>query len=372
MKEFLDRFGLGMFNPDNYYALSWWQGVYVRLTVRTEDRLKLFKKIAKYISDGIDLQTTIQQMSEEYLRQNPRDKRGLILSEWNAAMIMAGDDLSDAIEDWVGSTDTMMIKAGEDGGNLVDAIDNLIKSNEDQQLIMSKVKGALGYPFFLMAITYGMMWMSKLKILPAFEGMVPPEDWPEKSAQFRDFTLFVTDNSPLIFGSFAVAVFLMNFSMARVTGFVRNILDKIEPYASYKRVNSSLFLISLSAMMKTGTDVHSAIETLSRYSSPYVRSKLDYILDIMVEQGEDLGEALDENFFDKEVMMDVRLYTKGSVSTEAIIQIGQASIDTTIVGIEKIAGLIRLVMMFAAGGYVLWMMTSSQAVTGALRASVGV
>lgn len=345
--------------------------MYVRASVSQSDRLSLFKKIAKYVEEGIDLQQTISSMSAEYLRQDKNDPRGLLLAEWNGALTQAGEDFSEAISDWVGPTDAMMIRAGEEGGNLVDALRNVIQANESQSTIISKLKGALGYPIFLLLAAYGMMWMAKLKILPAFEGMMDPSQWPKSPSDFRSLTLAITDNSALIALGLVLTIVLIQSSMTRVTGPIRNILDNLPPWSAYKKVNSSLFLISLSAMMATGTAAYDAIKTLRDYSSPYVRWKLDHILDIM-DQGDDLGDALDESFFDNDVMMDIRLYTRGAASTDAMVEIGNGAIESTIASIDRLATTIRYVVMGLAGGYVIWMVTGSQTITTTLRASIGV
>jgi type II secretory pathway component PulF len=355
----------------NYYSLNWWQGIHVKLFISQSDRLSLFKKIGKYVEEGIDLQQTIESMSDEYLRNDKNDVKGLLLSEWNGSLTQAGEDFSEAISDWVGPTDAMMIKAGEDGGNLVEALNNVIQANESQAKIISKLKGALGYPVFLLLAAYGMMWMAKLKIIPAFEGMMDPSEWPSSPADFRELTLFITDNTALILLGVATVVFLIKFSMANLVGPIRNVLDRIPPWSAYKKVNSSLFLITLSAMMATGTAAYDAIKTLREYSSPYVQKKLDHILDIM-DQGDDLGDALDESFFDNEVMMDIRLYTRGAASTDAMVEIGKASIESTIKSIEALANTVRYIVMGLAGGYMIWMVTGSQAITTTLRASIGV
>ena len=361
---------LGLNN--DYYYLNTWQGLLVKLTVGQKTRLSLFKKIAKYISDGIDLQRAISEMAEEYLNNDKNDGRGLILAEWNAAMTDAAEDFSTAISDWVGSTDAMMVKAGEQGGDLVKALHNVIEANESQSIIVSTVKGALTYPAVLMLLTLMMMFLTKSKILPAFESMIDPTDWPEGPAAFRYWTLFFTGNLAVLITGFFASIYAINWSMANFTGPIRDkFLDRIPPWSAYKRVNASLFLISLSAMMDTGTAAFDAIKILRDYSSKYIQGKLDYILDKM-SNGEDLSVALDKNFFDDETMMDIRLYTKGNVSTEGMVEIGKASIESTIKNISGLSNTARFIMMGVAGGYMIWMVVSSQAVTSALRASIGV
>lgn len=355
----------------DYYFLSQWEGLRVNLLIGQKDRLSLFKKIAKYVSDGIDLQQAVSDMSQEYLNNNKRDVRGLLLAEWNAAMVEAAEDFSHAVSDFVSPTDAMMIKAGEESGNLVDALHNVIEANESQAEIRATVKSEMTLPAVLAVIIIIMMFVAKNMILPAFENMLDISDWPSNSMTFRSVTLFFAGNLPVLLISVVAIVYTISISLPNLTGIIRDkVLDRYPPWSAYRKVNSSLFLISLSAMMKTGTAAYDSIKILWEYSPRYIQTKLEYILDLL-EQGVDLGDALDRNFFDDETMMDVRLYTKGNVSTEAMVEVGKSSIENTKKSIAAIAVSLRFLMMFAAGGYMLWMIMSVQAVTSTLKASIG-
>lgn len=351
-----------------YYALNIWEALFAKLTFTQNARLELFKKMIPFIEDGVDLHQLIGLLAKEYASLSSIDARALVLKEWSVAMENA-NNFSTTITPWVSNTDSMMISTGEEGGKLVSALTNVIKANEDTQRIKGTIKSALSYPGFLLLVLMGIMTLSSVKIIPTLEEIMPYESWPHGAQNFYDFTNFFTGNWVIMLGGFIALIYGIKFSFEHWTNPLRKYVDQVPPWSSYRAISSAMFLISLSALMATGMPAYDAVKSLSDYSNAYVKQQLGKTISLM-DNGRGLGDSLDTNFMNKETGMDIRIYSQASDATKSMDRVGRNAIENTIRSVTAAAGLVRMIIMAAVAGYMIWMMVSFQSVSAALKASI--
>lgn len=356
------------FLKQEYYALNIWQAIYVKLTFGQSSRLELFKKMIPFIEDGVDLHQLIGLLGKEYSSLSAMDSRALVLKEWYEAMENA-NNFSTTLTPWVSNTDAMMIATGEEGGKLVNALKNVVKANEDTARIKSTIKSALGYPAFLLVVLMGIMTLSSVKIIPTLEEIMPYDKWPQGAQSFYDFTNFFTGNWPVMLGGFIGIIYGIKFSFDNWTNPLRKYVDRMPPWSSYRAISSAMFLISMSALMATGMPAYDAVKSLQSYSSAYVKQQLAKTISLM-DNGRGLGESLDTSFMNKETGMDIRIYSQASDATKSMDRVGRNAIENTIKSVSGAAGLVRMLIMAAVAGYMIWMMVSFQSVSAALKASI--
>lgn len=351
-----------------YYTLTPIKAIWAKLTFTQSARLELFKKMIPFIEDGVDLHQLIKLLGKEYNKLSTIDARSLVLNEWAEAMENA-QNFSATLTPWVSTTDSMMISTGEEGGKLVNALRNVIKANEDTKRIKATIKSSLGYPAFLLVVLMGIMTLSSVKIIPTLEEIMPYNSWPESAQGFYNFTHFFTDNWHVMLMSFAAFIYAIKYSFDNWTNTLRKYFDKLPPWSSFRSISSAMFLISISALMATGMPAYDAVKSLSDYSSKYVRFQLSKTLSLM-DNGRGLGEALDTSFMTRETAMDIRIYSQASDATKSMDRVGRNAIESTISSVSAAAGLVRMLIMAAVAGYMIWMMVSFQSVSQALKSSM--
>ena len=356
------------FLKQDFYTLSPLKAIYVKLTFTQNSRLELFKKMIPFIEDGVDLHQLIALLGKEYSTLSSIDPRSLVLKEWEQSMENA-NNFSSALAPWVSNTDSMMIYTGEEGGKLVSALKNVIAANEDTRRIISAIKGALAYPAFLLVLLMAVMAISAFNIIPTLLEVMPYNTWPQSAQTFYNLTYFFMDNwQMMLIGMFA-SVYAVKFSFDNWTNIFRRYADRIPPWSAYRSISSALFLISLSALMSTGMPAYDAVKSLSNYSSAYVRNQLSKTISLM-DNGRGLGESLDTDFMSKETGMDIRIYSQASDATRSMDRVGKNAIENTIASVASLMGLVRVVIMAAVAGYLIWMMHSFQSVSATLQSNI--
>jgi type II secretory pathway component PulF len=333
-------------------------------------RMALYEKIAAFLEDGIDLHTVVQKLGMKYLENGETDPRAKILLEWAEAM-NNGRSFSSAVGSWVPSSEAMLIKAGEQSGDLGAAMRNAVYATMSVKEMKSKLTGELGYPVALILALFGMMYMIATNVMPELAAASSPDTWPGGAQTLHSLTEYVRTKGHFTLAGVVLFCMLISYTFPRLAGPVRDILDKIPPYSTYRSVQSSIFLISLSSQMKSGVPVVESIQSMQGMSNRYVSYHLGKMLK-RLNSGVVVGKSLNAGFMDVETGVDIELFGETSNLQDAMESIGRRSIDNTLESIGAMAGTFRGIAIVALGIFIGWTFTSIQAITQTMAAAAGV
>lgn len=344
----------------------------IKFKVGTGERLKLYNKIASFMEEGIDLKSILINLRDQYLKLDKNDARGLMLNEWNES-IGIGRSLSSTMSEWVPPSETMIIKSGEEAGNIASAFRNAAIITEASKKMVSTLASQLAYPIFLLVMLFGIIYLFSVKIIPQLTEVIKPEDWPDVSYNLYLMSVFVETKWWVVILSIIGTSWLTIWSFSKLTGRFRHYLDKIPPYSIYKTFQSSAFLVSVSAMLKTGIPIVEAINETRNLSSPYVREHLDKIFDNL-ENGKAIGLAINSGFLERETGMDIEIYSELRGLDQSMEKIGMSAIDNSISSISAAAAIIKNILMISVAAYIGWVYyafnTLTQSITSNLNGVV--
>lgn len=341
---------------------------WTKLRVGTGERLKLYNKIASFMEEGVDLQNILEQLHIQYEKTNKNDPRAKMLKEWNES-ISSGRSLSVTMAEWVPPSEAMIIKAGERSGNLANAFRNSVIITESSKKMIGALASEMGYPVFLTIMLFALIYMFSTNIVPKLTAVADPNTWPEVSYSLYTMSIFVQNKWwAVILGIFGLFYF-MGWSFTKNGGIIRAYADKAPPYSIYKTFQSSAFLVSISAMLKTGIPIVDAIKAMRDMSSPYVRGHLDVILK-RLEAGRPIGKSLNSGFLDKETGIDVEIFSELRGLDKSIEKIGINAIDNSIASIKIAATILKNALLIIVAVYIGWTYyafnTLTQSITGNL------
>lgn len=153
-----------------------------RLRLRPKEALHILIQLRAMLNAGVPLLAALRSLVEN--AATPPQRKAL---EKIARTVEAGHDLSYAIdclprcfEKYV----VHLVAAGEQAGALDDALDRCVELLDKQIRLGGKIKGALAYPGFLVALTFVMTTGILYFLVPRFEKLLlsKPEllPWPTK------------------------------------------------------------------------------------------------------------------------------------------------------------------------------------------------
>lgn len=334
------------------YTMNRADAYLLKLTLSTATRMSLYRKITSFLEEGIPLHDILKQLSKQYKKLKKNDSRARLLDEWIASL-EAGRSFSKTMSDWVPPGEAMLIKAGEKTGDLTNAFSNAVITTESSQRMKSTIIGEMAYPIVLLVMLFALIYLFSTQAVPQLTGVKDPATWPDAAKTLYKMSVFVETKWWVVLLSILVSFTLMGYSMPRLGGGVRRGLDKIPPWSVYRTFQSSVFMISVSSMMKTGTPIVDAIKELREMSNDYVSEHLRVML-MKLNAGKSIGISMNGGFLDKETGMDIEIYGELSNLQVSMERIGINSIESSIVSIKSAAGLLKNIVLIGVTIYIGW------------------
>lgn len=342
---------------------------YVKFQFNSLVRLRLYEKIASFMKQGTPLNDTLTLLSRQYEKSFPGDARAKVMREWSAQMA-AGIAFADAIGDWAPLSEVMLIKAGEKGGTLADAFTNAVQATTAQRVMISTLKSKMTYPVVLLLVLFAMVYMFSTQVIPTLADMMPPEKWPSMAKALYDLAMFVQSKWWVVFLLLGITVFAINWTLSRVTGDVRRWLEKVPPWSVYRSFQSSMFLIAISAMMRTGRPLADSLEDITTMANPYVLEHL-VLMQSKFRSGVPNGTAMNGGFFDKETGIELEIYGDTSDFASAMDMIGRTAVESSLASISAASTVMNNLSLALVASYVSWAFMSIQQLSTAIAQQAG-
>ena len=115
-------------------------------------------------------------------------------------------------------------------------------------------------------------------------------------------------------------------------------------------------MLALSALVKGGTPVSTALRALRRDSSRYLKERIDKTL-VFINNGDNLGQALSKtglDFPDKEIISDLKIYSELDNFEEALEALANDWLEESVYLIEQKASILNMVALLSVGGVIAW------------------
>lgn len=330
------------------------QDRYYKLMFTTSSRFKMFNKIKAFLEQGVDILTVLKSLRDAYKTLNKKfDVRVYALNSWITSIERDAMMFNEALDGWATPSEIMLIKSGEQGGLIVEAMENAISTTEAAQTAIATIKSKLAYPIILFLILFGMAYLFATQIVPEFEKLSDPMTWPDDARSLYKISNVVREDYITIVMGIIFSMFGLSWSMKNVTGKPRDMLDKLPIFGMYRSFQSSLFLVSLASMMKSGVDLEYSLQQIRKRSPKYTKYELSKVVK-RLDEGYEAGEAFNIPFFDEESRIDIGIFAKSKNIGDSIEVIGKQSIKNGVEKISVAADLIKYAMMFAIVAYIGW------------------
>jgi type II secretory pathway component PulF len=276
-------------------------------------RLRLYRKIAKMLGNGLPLLRIMEELQGRASQQGkqPNDPLALVLDDCRR-MVQNGRLLAEALAWWVPRTEQMILLAGEQSGRLEATLMALIDVVQAARKIRNVILGGVVYPAAVFALVLAYIYLFGTRVIPQFARMVDPSGWHGAAKSLYLMSQLV--QHWMLYGLLAAAALLaaLLLSLPRWRGDLRVLADRFAPYSVYRLVVGSGFLMAFSALQFAGITVEKSLMRLSDMADPWLRERLDGAL-LGVKSGLNCGEALRNagyGFPSREVVDDLCVYAE--------------------------------------------------------------
>lgn len=322
-----------------------------RLWARTQftdtHRLRLYRKIAKMLSNGLPLLKILEELRDRASQQGkkPNEPLAIILDDCRRT-VQNGRLLSDGLERWVPKSEQMILMAGEQSGRLESTLVSVVSVVQAGKKINSVIIGGVAYPITILMLVCVYIYLFGTQVIPQFTRMVDPTTWHGAAKSLYLMSLWV--QSWMLHAVIAVLLLLvvLFMSFSRWRGTLRVYADRIPPYSIYRLLAGSSFLMAFSALQSAGVTVEKSLVRLSGMAQPWLRERLDGAL-LGVRSGLNCGEALRNagyEFPSPEVIDDLCVYAEYKGFADALKLLADEWMEQ---GVETIALRMKVLNGFA-------------------------
>lgn len=316
---------------------------WARLQLTAQARVRLYRKIAKMLSNGLPLLKILEEleMRASHEGRKPRESMAVVVVDWRS-IVQNGGMLAEALSWWVPHTEQMIVLAGEQSGRLEAALLNVCTVVQYGRRIRTAIVGGLTYPVVILAMTVCYVYLFGLLVIPQFASIVSPERWHGVARSLYELSRFVQSGMLYCVAVFMIGLAALFYSMPRWSGRARVALDRYPPYSIYRLIVGCGFLAAFSSLQSAGFTVERSLARLAVDARPWLRQRIDDTL-FGVKSGLNVGESLKNTgygFPSSEIVDDLCVYAEYKGFAEALYSLASEWMSE---GVERIEAQMRVV-----------------------------
>jgi len=333
--------------------------LYAKIVFRlnTSKRMATCRKLASLLRNDFTLMDALGriEMIESRGGKKPGEPFAIVMREWQKNL-ERGMTFSEATRGWVPADETLLVSSGNIS-NLAVALDNVERVVNGSRRIGRAMASALAYPLFLMALTFAIIIMVGLYLVPplseaagtdiVWRGAAASLVWLSGAAHRYWFAIVL---------GLGVTAAVIWATLPNWAGRMRASFDKIPPWSVYKIKISVSWLMSLSALTAAGMTVPDAMRMLADGANRYLRSILDATLH-HIANGDNLGIALSNtgrDFPNDEIIGDLAIYADMNGFDQNLSRVANDYLDESVRRMESISSAMNSVGIILVSLVIAW------------------
>lgn len=333
--------------------------LYAKWTFRlsTNRRMATARKLASLLRNDFTLMDALGriEMIESYGGKRPHEPFAIVMREWQKNL-ERGMSFSDATRGWVPPDETLLVTSGN-LSNLVVALENIGRVVDGTTRIRRAMRSAITYPLFLLMLTFGIIIMVGVYLVPPLAEVGGPDMvWRGTARSLIWLSQFSIKYWFPILAGIIVVLGMIWASLANWSGWLRSKFDSFPPWNLYKIQVSVSWLMALSAMVSAGVTIPDAMRMLADNANKYLRSILERTLHF-IANGYNLGAALenaDRNFPDREIIGDLTIYADMNGFDKNLSAVANDYLEESVRKMESISNVLNSVGILLVSAIIAW------------------
>ena len=336
-------------------------------------RLKIYRKIASLMANRFSLMNALDMLHSNLSNEgkNNGEPMAVAVANW-ARALQNGLPFSEALRGWAPDRERLMLSVG-DVADLESAIRNLIRVTEGTTKMIRPIIGAISYPLFLVMMVVLIIYGIGVYMVPPMVEAAPGVRWTGMAKNLADLSDWIAVYWPIAFAFVPCLSILIYATIGLWTGPIRAYFDRFPPWSLYKIFTGITWLLALSALVKGGTPVSSALRALRKDSSHYLKERIDKTL-IYINNGDNLGQALAKTnleFPDIEIIGDLKIYSEMDNFEEALEKLANDWLEESAYVIEQKASILNMVALLLVSGVIAWAVMGTFAMQDQITSAMG-
>ena len=336
----------------------------IQLKNNRKQRFRIYRKLEGMLRMNEALSRALDRLYQNAseMGKYPNRPAAMALREW-FLKDRAGLGLSESMEGWVPDSELYMIRAGEESGTMAKAFASIQMVGERAREMRGAVTYAVAYPGFMIILISFVLWMFGVNLIQNMRKTAPPSVIAAMGG-VATVSDFIANWGIWVLVGLFVIVMIITVTLPIWTGQTRSKFDMWAPWAWFRVVQGSGFLLGLSALLGSQVPLKRALEILEDQAKPWLKERINSARQEVL-RGRNLGEALrigKYNFPDPAVAIDLEILSERADVGSVIEQVTDEWITDQIDVLKAQAAVTRNIGLIIVGGTIAWAMQSVFAV----------
>lgn len=324
------------------------------------ERFRLYRKLQGMLDMNEPLPRALERLWLNYSENGKRPDRpmALIMKHW-LAYIRQGRSLSECARGSVPEGDAMLIRAGEEAGDVGAALHGIMVIEGSTKRMKAAITNAVAYPAFMMILLGCMLWLFGVKMVQPMREYAPKNVVDQLGLLGTVSDLIQSKGILFIFIIIAIVI-LISLTLPVWRGGLRAKFDMFPPWQWYRIWQGAAFLLGLSALLKSQVALKKALDILAEGASPWLSERLVSARSEIL-RGRNLGESLragNLNFPDPQIALDLEILAERSDVSKVLEMVTQDWLDEQSEMLEVQSNLVKTIGLGVVGGVIAWSMMS--------------
>lgn len=333
-----------------------------KASFNASDRRDIYDSFRSYQMDGLSAEDTYDRLINVYSRRGkkPNQPIALILAECKNNL-SSGSNVANSFGEWFPEDEVSILSSCERAGNLIKGFENASVFCGQMVAISEAKKSARNTFIYMSFLTFGLIIVVCMLMVPEVQKFIPLDKWSGMELSLWYLYIAISDFWFLILGVIILLLFILQKSYDRWTGDFRNRADNYFPYSIHKRVQGSIFIMNMNAMLSADIPMEEAIEGLMEYStSAWMLERLQAINGAIKHGDKNLGAALDSTGYEFPsveaiIKMQSLFDTKNGI--KSMERFSDEWMKKTVSSLEQLSLVVRVGSMFTCGASIIYIVT---------------
>lgn len=297
--------------------------------------------LAALIQDGVPVNQaveTIQQVSAEATEHVAKELTDALAT---------GRSLADGMQVWFPTLVVEIIRAGESGGHLAEALQAAAETFAQQRQALKQLIQHLTYPLIVVCLALAISVFIKESVFASFIRIKPLFQWPNLGQTLYGLGDFVEVWWWLVLIVAIVFVVLIARLLRHMTGPLRVWLDQLPVINLYKHMIAARFMECLGLLIKNGVMLNQALMILHQGAQPYLAWHLFQMQNKLTYGYDNLADVLDTHLISKADLIRLKVMARSRQFDQALIRLGRQASERSVnqlIRTSKIAGALCLIL----------------------------
>lgn len=323
-----------------------------------QKRLTVYYKLAALLKNRFTVMDALDRiwMIESNDGKNASEPMAIAVASW-LKELEKGLPFSVAIEGWAPMREKLMLSVG-DVSKLEIALLNVIKVSEGSNRIIQPLINAVTYPIMMLILSMVIVVGVGVYMVPPLVEFAKNAQWTGSAKSLVWLSGFVKVYWWVFPLSLLALIAVIYISFSKFTGPLRVVFDKCPPWSLYRMFSGVSWLMSLAALVESGTPIAKSLQSLRQNANPYLKERIDKALGYM-KNGDNLGTSLKKSgthFPDDELIGDLEIYSELDNFETTLNAVATEYLETSVANIKKEAGLLNSLALLLVSGVIAWVL----------------